>query len=175
PAVWYYEARLADRVAPAEALEIAGRYSRDRCRTPMQGMQAANAGFSPEGVQTWLPVNPNYAQGVNVATQQDDPDSMLNFYKRMLQVRKQTPALIEGDYQPVSEKSTTYFAFLRRSPEQTCLVILNLSNQPQNLGFDFGSQEIRPLFSSHASRGETISTKVIEIAPYEIFIGELIS
>jgi Glycosidases len=175
PAVWYYEARLADGISPAEALEIAGSYSRDRCRTPMQWSQAANAGFSPEGVQTWLPVNPNYAQGVNVADQQTDPDSMLNFYKRLLQVRKQSPALFEGDYQPLAETSNAYFAFLRRSPEQTCLVILNLSDQPHTLGFDFESQELRPLFSSHASHAETISTKVIEIAPYEIFIGELIS
>ncbi len=175
PAVWYYEARLTDGISPAEALEIAGSYTRDRCRTPMQWSHAPNAGFSPAGVQTWLPINPNYAQGVNVADQQNDPDSMLNFYKRMLQVRKQTPALIEGDYQPLKETSNHYFAFLRRSPEQTCLVILNLSDQPQTLGFDFESKQLRPLFSSHASHGETISTKVIEIAPYEIFIGELIS
>ena len=60
----------------------------------MQWSNAANAGFSPEGVSTWLPFNPNYAQGINVADQQNDPESMLNFYKRMLRLRKQTPALI---------------------------------------------------------------------------------
>ena len=146
PAVLYYAARLADGISPAEALEIAGSYSRDRCRTPMQWSHAPNAGFSPAGVQTWLPINPNYAQGVNVADQQNDPDSMLNFYKRMLQVRKQTPALIEGDFQPLNETSNHYFAFLRRSSEQTCLVILNLSDQPHTLGFEFQSKETPSTF-----------------------------
>jgi alpha-glucosidase len=176
PAVWYYEARLADGISPAEALEIAGSYSRDRCRTPMQWSQAVNAGFSPEGVRTWLPVNPNYAEGINVADQQNDPDSMLNFYKRMLQVRQKSPALTAGDYLPLHESSKDYFTFLRRSSEQTCLVILNLSDQSHILEFDLDSQRLQPLFSStHPSEGETISTKAVEIAPFEIFIGELIS
>ena len=66
-------------------------------------MGPINAGFSREGVSTWLPMNPNYIQGVNVADQQHDPKSMLNFYKRMLRLRKQTPALIVGDYTPLHE------------------------------------------------------------------------
>jgi len=50
-----------------------------------------------------------------------------------------------------------------------------LSGWEYDLAFDLESKQIRPLFSSHASDGETISIKVIEIAPDEIFIGELIS
>ncbi|MGZ9226736.1 MAG: alpha-glucosidase, partial [Anaerolineales bacterium] len=93
PAVWFYNAIVADGLPPEEALVLAADASRDRCRTPMQWSNAANAGFSPAGVQTWLPINPNYAQGISVVEQQDDPNSLLGFYKRLLRLRKQTPAL----------------------------------------------------------------------------------
>jgi alpha-glucosidase len=175
PAVWFYEARISDGMAPAEALEIAGSYTRDRCRTPMQWSSTVNAGFSPEGIHTWLPINPNYARGVNVADQLNDPESMLNFYKQMLGLRKHTPALIDGDYTSLHETSQDYFAFLRsrQNPEQTCLVILNLSDKSHNLKFDLASQDARCLFSTHTLEGETVSLEALKIAPYEIFIGEL--
>lgn len=175
PAVWFYQGQVSDGILSSEALALAAGYTRDRCRTPMQWSRAVNAGFSPEGVQTWLPINPNYTQGVNVANQQNDPDSMLNFYKRMLHFRKQTPALIDGDYTPFHETSEDYFAFLRSSqnPEQTCLVVLNLSDKSHNLKFDLASQDARCLFSTHTLEGETVSLEALKIAPYEIFIGEL--
>ena len=64
----------------------------------------------------WLPVNPNYAEGVNVADQEKDAGSLLNFYKRMLRARRSAPALITGDYTPLHEKSENYLAFLRTAP-----------------------------------------------------------
>jgi alpha-glucosidase len=90
---------------------------------------APNAGFSPANIKTWLPVNPNYAHGVNVADQEKEPDSLLNFYKRILSLRRRTPALINGNFQVINPKSRNYLAFLRQSQEedQTCLVVLNMS------------------------------------------------
>ena len=177
PAVWFYDAVIADGTSPEEALILAADASRDRCRTPMQWSDAANAGFSPEGVTTWLPVNPNYGKGINVADQQNDPESMFNFYKRLLRVRKQTPALIDGDYTPSHLSAEDHFAFLRRSPEtgQTCLVILNLSEKSDTLKFDLPSQNIRCLFSTHTPAGESLSGEALRIEPFEIFIGELTS
>ena len=177
PAVWFYNAIVADGLPPGEALVLAADASRDRCRTPMQWSNAANAGFSPAGVQTWLPINPNYAQGINVAEQQDDPNSMLDFYKRLLRLRKQTPALIDGDYMPLHETSDDYFAFLRQSQEtgQTCLVLLNLSGKPHTLKFDLPSENVRCLFSTHTPAGESLSSEALSIAPFEVFIGELTS
>ena len=175
PAVWFYNAVVADGLPPDEALVLTADLSRDRCRTPMQWSNSMNAGFSPEGVQTWLPVNPNHAQGINVAEQQRDPESMLNFYKQLLRVRKQTPALMDGDYTPLHETEEDYFAFLRQSQEteQTCLVVLNLSEKPGTLQFDLPGQDVRCLFSTHTPAGESVSAKALKIAPFEIFIGEL--
>jgi alpha-glucosidase len=177
PAVWFYNGQIADGMAPEEVLALSADYSRDRCRTPMQWNRTTNAGFSPEGVSTWLPLNPNYIQGVNVADQQNDLKSMLNFYKRMLRLRKQTPALIVGDYTPLHETAEDYFACIRRSQDsgQTCLVVLNLSDKTYNLKFDLNARAVRCLFSTHMSEGETISLEELKITPFEIFVGEIIS
>lgn len=177
PAVWFYNGRLEDGMPAEEALELAAFYSRDRCRTPMQWSNNVNAGFSPEGIRTWLPVNPNYAQGVNVDDQRYNPDSLFSFYKGLLRVRKQSPALKDGDYTPLHETAMDYFAFLRKSQdgEQTCLVVLNLSDKNLQLKFDLPSGEARPLFSSSALREESVSLEELKITPFEIFIGELTS
>lgn len=175
PAVWFYNGRIADGMSPEEALSLAAQYSRDRCRTPIQWSNTVNAGFSPEGVQTWLPVNPNYAQGVNVDDQQYNPESLLSFYKGMLRIRRQTPALKDGDYTPLHETAEDYFAFLRRSQDggQTCLIVLNLSDKDHNLKFDLSSREAHCLFSTRTLEGEIVSIEELKIAPFEIFIGEL--
>jgi glycosidase len=143
----------------------------------MQWRNAVNAGFSPEEVTTWLPVNSNYATGVNVADQQNDPQSMLNFYKQLLCIRKQNPALISGDYTPLHDTSNEYFAFQRRSasPQQTCLVVLNLSDQPQQIVFELPGHTSRCLFSTHKPANESLSIRELSVAPFEILIGELIS
>jgi len=176
PGVWFYNSEVADGTLPDKALAAAAEYTRDRCRTPMQWANAPNAGFSPAGVSTWLPVNPNYAQGVNVAEQQSDPDSMLNFYKRMLRFRKQTPALIAGDYTPLHEKAEDYFAFLRRSAEagQTCLVVLNTSDKAHTLNFELTPRAARCLFSTSKTEGARHDLVELKIAPFEIYIGELV-
>jgi alpha-glucosidase len=175
PAVWFYNAVVADGMAPSEALIMAADFNRDRCRTPMQWSNSFNAGFSSDSVPTWLPVNPNHAEGINVAEQQNDPASLLSFYKRLLRLRKQTPALIDGDYKSLDETQAHYFAFLRRSAisGQTCLVVLNLSDQEHQAGFDLDSNTARCLFSTHMSEGETLSLDALKIRPFEIFIGEL--
>ena len=90
---------------------------------------------SEASATTWLPVNPNYREGINVKDQQHNPDSLLNYYKHLLRVRKNTPALIEGEYVPLHSTAKDYFAFLRTSAEQTVLVVLNLSEQQLELDF----------------------------------------
>ncbi len=172
--VWFY--RMETEVLgtpPEEAVLQAARQGRDKCRTPLQWSDAPNAGFSPSGVETWLPVNSSYAQGVNVVQQLDDPDALLNFYRRMLRVRKQTPALIAGDYAPLHEQATDYLAFLRTiEGGQTCLVVLNLSQWAHTLRFDLDADLVRLVFSSRARRGQDHLAH-LEIAPFEVYIAEL--
>lgn len=169
--------RLTERLgkAPAEALQVVLKTTRDRCRSPMQWSNAPNAGFSPPEVQPWLPVNANYALGINVADQDQDPDSLLSFYRRMLRLRRATPALIAGDYHALHQHSADYLAFLRHDAGtgQTCLVILNFSRRAQTVVFDLSGKPPRALFSSAARGDQPLSLERLTLAPFEILIVEL--
>jgi len=176
--VWIYRETTENfGVSPEAALGIVQNITRDKCRTPMQWENTPNGGFSPDTVQTWLPVNPNYSAGVNVADQLGDPGSILNFYKQVLAVRKNTPVLIDGDYQPLHQDQEAYFAFLRStpggpSPKGRCLVVLNYAAEPQTAAFNLNGTDARLIFSS-VERPDRINLERLEIGPFEILIAEL--
>ena len=119
---WVYQAAFDRGTTLETALALAIQRGRDRCRTPIQWANSANAGFSPPGVQTWLPVNPNYAEGVNVRDQDCDPTSLLNDYRRLLHLRRKLPALQSGDYLPLLEVGTEVLAFLRQIEGYTTIL-----------------------------------------------------
>jgi len=172
--VWIYREITQNLDVPADvALNMVQNITRDKCRTPMQWENTANAGFSPLDVQTWLPVNPNFAEGINVADQQNDPVSLLSFYKTLLRIRKHTPALVIGDFQLLHEESESYIAFLRSTSDQRCLVVLNYSEQPQYLDFNLGVSSGKLLFSN-INRDEKIYLDRLEVAPFEILITALL-
>jgi alpha-glucosidase len=173
--------------SPDQAAVHAALFGRDKCRTPMQWSNAPNAGFSPCGVATWLPVNPNYAQGINVAQQWADPGSLLHFYQRLLHARRETPALIAGDYTALDPAAADYLAFLRHSEAhgQTCLIVLNWSERTQHLniggqlpgaGSRCGTElaRARLMFSSHERSGVVESLNGLIIAPFEVYVAELV-
>jgi glycosidase len=145
--------------------------TRDKNRTPMQWANEPNAGFSPAGVETWLPVNPNYTLGVNVAEQSTDPESLLHFYKRMLQVRKNNPALVSGNYRVLHPQAEDYFAFIRTTFDQNCLVILIYADVSHHLEFDLTSPDATIIFSS-ANRKGNLPLDSITVQPFEILIIE---
>ncbi|GAC1403206.1 MAG: alpha-amylase family glycosyl hydrolase [Chloroflexota bacterium] len=161
---------------PEEAFGLVAETTRDRNRTPMQWSDAPNAGFCPEDTQPWLPINPNFSSGVNVAAQEDDSHSLLNFYRMLLRLRRATPALISGDYQALQPYSSDYLAFLRHDSRtgQTCLVLLNFVNGEQTLTFDANLGEPRLIFSS-VDRGERpLALHWFTLAPFEICIVRLV-
>ena len=103
----------------------------------MQWDDSPNAGFAaPDVKELWLPLAPDY-QEVNVASQLSDPQSMLNFYRKLLAYRKASPALQWGSYHsldPASpEAQENCFVFERQAGDQRLLVALNFSGQEKNL------------------------------------------
>jgi alpha-glucosidase len=171
--VWIYRVAVKEMgIAPEMALAMVATITRDKNRTPMQWANAPNAGFSPAGVATWLPVNPNYAEGVNVAEQRDDPDSLWHFYQSMLQVRKDTPALVAGDYQVLHPEAEAYLAFTRSTKTQRCLVVLNYADQGLFIAIDLDTPKGKLVFSSRR-RDEVIELESLDLAPYEVLIVEL--
>jgi alpha-glucosidase len=175
---WYYHAIVTDMgVHPEEAMKRTAAMTRDRNRTPMQWSNHPNAGFSPSNVETWLPVNPNYKDGINVKDQVHNPNSLLNYYKHLLQVRKNSSALMEGEYLPLDNTARDYFAFLRKSEKQTVLVILNFSDKKLELDFsrskEIKGRDLQILFSSAERLKTSKPPRGLTINPFEVFIAEV--
>ena len=164
-------------VHPGEAMRVTAEMTRDKNRTPMQWSNNPNGGFSPASATTWLPVNPNYREGINVKDQGHNPDSLLNYYKHLLRVRKNTPALIEGEYIPLHSTAKEYFAFLRTSEKQTALVVLSFSGKQLELDFsrakEIKGRDLSLLFSSAVRSSAELSPKNLRIGAFEVFIAEV--
>ena len=178
-ASWYYHAIVTDMgVHPDEAMRRTAEMTRDKNRTPMQWSNSPNGGFSPTSVKPWLPVNPDYKNGINVKDQEHNPDSILNYYRHLLRVRKNTPALIEGEYFPLHKTAKDYFAFLRAGSEQTVLVVLNFSDSKLELDFsrvkELKGKDLHLLFSSAVRSHTDLSPKNLHLGAFEVFIAELL-
>ena len=172
-ATWYYDSLVNDlKIEPTLAAQRTGAMSRDKNRTPHHWRNAPNGGFCPEDVTPWLPVHPEYAAGVNVAEQETDPESMLQFYRRMIRVRRETPALIAGEYQLVHEKAEEYLAFVRAAPEQKVLVVLNFTDKPQTADFSgLRAKSARTIFTSAKQADSSLASQTVE--PFGIRVFEI--
>jgi len=170
----YYQTQIqALGVPPTDALQRAARLTRDKNRTPMQWANQENAGFCPAYVVPWLPVNRDYAKGVNVQDQENDPHSLLNYYRQLLRVRKNTPALIGGSYQPYHPGNEKILAFLREIPGQTCLVALNYSSEEAGIVLPEKAGHIQVLYTHNPLSGEIKPGKRVLLTPFGVAIFEL--
>ena len=145
---------------------------RDGERTPMQWDPSANAGFS--ATKPWLPVPPSYRTH-NVASELANPDSVLNFYKKLLALRRTNPALLEGSYVPLNENDPNVISYLRQYKDQTVLVAINMSGSEQSVGFDLAAHGITkgsatPLLTAGTQPGKTSQ---LVLPPFAVYIGEI--
>src|SRR5260221_11805950 len=106
---------------------------RDGERTPMQWNDSANAGFSK--VKPWLPV-PATFKTHNVASEQKDGNSVLSFYRQLLELRHKEPALLEGNYVALNESDPNVLTYVSRYKNEAILVLLNISATEQKAQFD---------------------------------------
>jgi alpha-glucosidase len=144
--------------------------SRDPVRTPMHWDATPNAGFSPAGSSPWLPLAPGW-QERNVALQREDPGSLLNLTRRLLGLRREHPALAEGDYLSLEDTPGAVLAYLRRSPGAAPLLLaLNLSSEAQAL---YCGRPGTVLLSTHPERDGERTQEAIELLPDEGSIIEL--
>lgn len=109
-------------------LKIVHTQSRDNARTPMQWDSSKNAGFT--NGTPWLTVNPNHSK-INVEAQEKDSHSILNYYRKMVQFRKENPVLVYGDYECLNESHPAFFVYRRWDSESEFLILHNMSDFPQ--------------------------------------------
>ncbi|SHG51449.1 alpha-glucosidase [Flagellimonas flava] len=134
--------------------------SRDNARTPMQWDTHKNAGFS-DG-KPWLKINPNYTD-INVAAQEQDTNSILNYYREMIAFRKAHPTMVYGDYECIDNGHESIYAYLRWDAEHCFLVLHNFSDRTQTYaspiqGNGFG------LMKSNLS---DFTDQIYELAPWQ--------
>jgi alpha-glucosidase len=143
---------------------------RDGQRTPMQWDESENAGFSK--ATPWLPV-PATAKTHNVADESKDPESVLEFYKRVLKLRHTNKALLEGRYAALNENDQNVLSYLRLYKDQAVLVALNTSGAEQQVDFDLGKNGFLSAKSLVATGKSSANGKVVTLQPYGVFIGQL--
>ena len=120
--------KLRDRATIEHEGESA---SRDKARTPMQWDDSVNAGFSfGKDVEPWLPVNDNYKE-VNVAKEFAEKDSILNFYKALIKVRKKSEVLQYGDWRTLIHYPYEHLAYVRENKSEQVLVVINFSYEKE--------------------------------------------
>ena len=123
---------------------------RDGCRTPMQWNNSSNAGFS--SVEPWLPVGPDLEQH-NVSAQEKDPHSQLSFIKKLVWLRKDLPALLQGSYYSITEGvPENCFCFLRKADQQSLAVCLNFSPHKQEINLATFNDSSKILISTNSER-----------------------
>ena len=127
---------------------------RDPERTPMPWTAVPNAGFCPSDVTLWLPLNADSAT-VNVASQQENPSSMLALTKQLIQLRRETAALNQGSYRTLPAPEGV-LAYERRHGSQRCQIVLNMTDEPQTWYFAAEGKSITLLLSTEAGELPTI-------------------
>ncbi|MED1203563.1 glycoside hydrolase family 13 protein [Heyndrickxia acidicola] len=96
--------------------------SRDNSRTPMQWNDSYQAGFTTG--TPWIKVNPNYPE-VNVKKALQDPDSVLNYYKKLITLRKQHEVFVYGEYQLLHPLNPDLYVYTRTLQKDQLLIVLN--------------------------------------------------
>ncbi|MBQ7704311.1 MAG: alpha-glucosidase [Selenomonadaceae bacterium] len=134
-----FQLMLQEGLTVSKALKFVHRFSRDNARTPMQWSDKKNAGFSTG--TPWLPVNENY-KTVNAEIEEKNSDSVLNWYRKLVQLRAGHAELIGGDYKLLLPDNEEIFAFSRSLNGNTLITAVNFSNEKVALPPDFIDKKI---------------------------------
>ena len=164
-----YKEKLAEGLTKEEALKYVWAVSRDNSRTPMQWDDSINSGFT-EG-KPWINVNENY-KDINVKLQLKDENSILNFYKKMIKIRKEYKTLIYGSYNLILDEDEKIYAYTRSMNNEKFIVIVNLSQDEAKYNYD-EYLNYEGLLLSNYKVDEHILMKEFTLRPYEARLYKL--
>ncbi|MBQ8205856.1 MAG: alpha-glucosidase [Bacilli bacterium] len=133
---WQYN-NVATKKSPEKRLQRLWHGSRDSSRTPVQWDNTKHAGFSEH--EPWFYVNENYKE-INVKDQENDKESVLNFYRKAIKVRKGLSVVKDGNYKEYNKSSSKVYTYSREDSKQKILVICSYYDKATKLnipkGFD---------------------------------------
>lgn len=168
------KAQVQDPVGKTGWPKVKGR---DGERTPMQWDSGKNAGFST-AAKTWLPIPPSY-KTVNVQVESGQPDSLLNWYSKLIDMRKNIAALHNGQNVMVDTSDPNVLSYLRKDPGQgpSVLVAMNFTDKPQAVSYSLQAEGIQ---GSHATAlledeglGKDVDLSHVMLPPFGVFIGQV--
>ena len=123
---------------------------RDGCRTPMQWDEGIFAGFSSH--QPWLPLSPEH-EIRNVRVQDEQSESLLNFFRQLIWLRKKLPLIVEGDYQTYKGRLPSgCYIYLRQQGDKKIAVALNFGKRKKKLEQLFNAGSVKLLISTCPTR-----------------------
>ena len=163
----YHVAREAG-LTDAEALTVCGKMSRDNARTPVQWNGQANAGFTTG--TPWLKVNPNYTV-INAESQEQDPDSVLNYYRRLVATRKSAEykeVFTYGKFVPAYTDTETVMAYYREDEQKRVLVAANFGAETVTLKLD---HPVKRILLSNQNTTE-IPAQLLNLKSCEVIVLE---
>jgi alpha-glucosidase len=166
--------RVEDVQDPIGKLGWPKQKGRDGERTPMQWNATTNAGFST--AKPWNPVGPRYAT-YNVEAERKNPNSILNWYQRVIALRKTNPALLEGKYVPLNEDDKNVLAYLRSYKNQNVLVVLNMSGSQQKVKLDLAAKGVKgtsaKTLAASFNAPATAALNEVTVEPYSAWIAQV--
>ena len=166
-----YNYRTEQGESHEQVMKIIWATSRENSRTPMQWSSAMYAGFSSR--TPWLGLNPNYKE-INVEAQKRDPNSVLNFYKQMIQLRKKESIFTYGIYDLVLDSHPTLYAYTRTMGQQKVVILSNLSDEALTVTDIEGiTYKHENLLLSNLEVGVHEEVTTLQLAPYEARIYQI--
>lgn len=123
---FYKESMESKKYTSIEAMKLINKEGRDNARTPMQWSEDINAGFT-EG-EPWLKINENY-KTINVSRQDNDSNSILNYYRNLLAIRKENDVFIYGDVEELDFNSNSFYGYRKSFRDKGIIVLLNFTDK----------------------------------------------
>lgn len=155
-----YKERRAQGYTHEELMESIYAKTRDNARTPMQWDTTEQAGFTTG--KPWMKVNPNYTE-INAAEQVDCEDSIFNYYRKLIQLRKELPVLTDGKFTMLDMDHDQIFAYLRDNGEDKLLVVCNFYGNTVDYAVSERAEDLELLIGNYTE--ENMQTDVLR--PYE--------
>lgn len=144
------------------ALKLVSQKGRDNARTPMQWNDSPQAGFTTG--QSWINVNPNYVQ-INAQIEEADPNSIFNFYRKLIAIKKHSSTLKYGDFVEICDVPAEVLAFMRSDETGSYRVLANLSRKAKRINYHISPQKI---VAQNYPIKETGATYLLK--PYELLV-----
>ena len=164
----YYETLLNEGKTKEEALEILAARSRDNSRTPMQWTDERYCGFSD--TKPWIPVSDNFEK-INVKKQKQDRDSILEFYKKLIMLRKEKEVIARGNIEFMEVENAGVLAYTRCLDKQKLLVCCNFRDVESQMEFTQEWKSGRKILGNYEENHKN-NYKVLTLRPYEIIVLE---